>query len=446
MKKLATLCLLLLALYGHAQTNAQLPPGTLTSKAVMDKFMDLRFGMFIHWGPVTLRGTEIGWSRHLQVPAADYDTLYKHFNPVKFNADEWVKTASDAGMKYLVITAKHHDGFCLWPSAYTDYNIMATPFKKDVVGLLAKACKKYGIRFCIYYSVLDWHYPEYPIDNPNDTTERGIRKDAHIDKYVAYMKNQLKELVTKYDPMMLWFDGPWEKPWTADMALDMYKYLKTLKKDLIINNRLGKAFSGTGASGTATFLGDYDTPEQRIGDLDMNTPWETCMTICEQWAWKPNDKMKSLRTCIETLVKVAGGNGNLLFNVGPRPDGTIEPEQVTRLKEMGDWLKQYGAAVYNTHGGPYYPNATYAATRSGNKVYLHVFDATQGSVTLPAMPGVKIKKAYLLKGGAVKLTATADQFTIKLPAVLPDPNDTVVVLETDKPAMSVAPIKNETKK
>lgn len=443
MKKLATFCLLLLALRSGGQTNAQLDPKILTSKKVMDQFMDLRFGMFIHWGPVTLRGTEIGWSRHVQVPAADYDTLYRQFNPVKFDAEEWVKTASDAGMKYLTITAKHHDGFCLWPSAYTDYNITATPFKKDVVGLLAKACKKYNIKFCIYYSVLDWHYPDYPVDNPNDTTERGIRKNAHMEKYVTYMKNQLKELVTNYDPYMLWFDGPWEKPWTPEMALDMYAYLKTLKKDLIINNRLGKAFSGTGASGTARFLGDYDTPEQRIGDLDMNTPWETCMTICEQWAWKPNDKMKSLQTCIQTLAKAAGGNGNLLFNVGPRPDGLIEPAQAARLREMGDWLRKYGAAIYHTHGGPYYPNSQYAATRSGNKVYLHVFDPAQQSIELPAMPGIKVTKAYLLKGAAVKLTANADQLMITLPAALPDANDTVVVLETDKPAMSVAPIKND---
>ncbi|MEZ2444929.1 alpha-L-fucosidase [Chitinophaga sp. RCC_12] len=441
MKKLATFCLLLLAFQGKAQTNAQLDPKILTSKKVMDQFMDLRFGLFIHWGPVTLRGTEIGWSRHSKVPAADYDTLYRQFNPVKFNAEEWVKTASEAGMKYLTITAKHHDGFCLWPSAYTDYNITATPFKKDVVGLLAKACKKYNIRFCIYYSVIDWHHPEYPIDNPDDTTGKGIRKNARMDQYVVYMKHQLKELVEGYDPYMLWFDGPWESVWTPEMALDVYAYLKTLKKDLIINNRLGKAFSGTGASGTATFLGDFDTPEQRIGDLDMNTPWETCMTICEQWAWKPDDKMKSLQTCIQTLAKVAGGNGNLLFNVGPRSDGAIEPAQVARLKEMGDWLRKYGAAIYHTHGGPYNPNSKYAATRSGNKVYLHVFDAAQQTIEIPAMPGVKITKAYLLKGAAVKLTTAADQFTITLPAVLPDANDNVVVLETDKPALSVAPIK-----
>jgi alpha-L-fucosidase len=445
MKRIATIFLLLFVLSSQAQTNADLDPKILTSKAVMDQFMSLRFGMFIHWGPVTLRGTEIGWSRHHEVAALDYDTLYKAFNPVNFNADEWVKTASDAGMKYLTITAKHHDGFCLWPSAYTDYNIMATPFKKDVVGLLAKACKKYKIKFCIYYSVLDWYQENYPLDNSTDPKLADARKKPDMAKYVVYMKNQLKELVKNYDPYMLWFDGPWEAPWTSAMAVDMYTYLKTLKKDLIINNRLGKAFSGTGADGTPTFLGDFDTPEQRIGSLNMTIPWETCMTICDQWSWKPNDKLKSLQTCMQTLAKTAGGNGNLLFNVGPRSDGAIEPAQVARLKEMGSWLKQYGATIYNTYGGPYDPNANYAATRSGHKIYLHVFKPVS-TLTLPALPGVKINKAYIMKGAAVALQQTDVQITLTLPATLPDANDTVIVLETDKPAIDIAPIKNEEKK
>src|SRR5690348_3852055 len=140
-----------------------------TSKKIINGFMDLRFGMFIHWGPVTLKGTEIGWSRGNQVPVEVYDNLYKKFDPVSFNADDWVKAAKEGGMKYLVITAKHHDGFCLWPSAYTDYDIASTPFKKDVVGALAKACRKQGVKFGIYYSVLDWHNPNYPFHSPKDS-------------------------------------------------------------------------------------------------------------------------------------------------------------------------------------------------------------------------------------------------------------------------------------
>lgn len=432
---LFTLCTL------HAQTNAQLDPKILTSKKVMDQFMGLRFGMFIHWGPVALRGTEIGWSRHREVPAADYDTLYRVFNPVKFNAEEWVKTAKDAGMKYLTITAKHHDGFCLWPSGYTDYDIMSTPYKKDVVGQLAKACKKYGIKFCIYYSVLDWHHPDYPVDNPYDTTGKGIRPNAHMDQYVQYMKNQLKELITSYDPYMLWFDGPWEAPWTKEMAVDMYTYLKSVKKDVIINNRLGKQFAGMDAAGTPLFLGDYDTPEQRIGALNMDIFWETCMTICEQWAWKPNDKMKSLQTCIQTLAKTAASNGNLLFNVGPMPDGTIEPAQVNRLHEMGQWLKKYGTAIYNTQAGPYLPAKHYAATRKDNKIFIHVFETTGQTFTLPGIPGVNIRKVSVLNGSSLPFKQNATAIDITLPPVLPDLNDTVIVLETATPTMNIPLLK-----
>ncbi|WP_262919460.1 alpha-L-fucosidase [Niabella hibiscisoli] len=182
----------------------------------LQSFMHDRFGMFIHWGPVSLRGTEIGWSRDNQVAKEDYDSLYKEFNPVLFNAEAWVKAAKDAGMKYLTITARHHDGFCLWPTQYTSYNIMNTPFKKDVVGALSKACKKYNIKFCIYYSILDWWHPDYPLHSPHKNPQPDPRSD--MNRYIAYMKNQLKELITHYDPYMLWFDGQWEKPWTDEMG------------------------------------------------------------------------------------------------------------------------------------------------------------------------------------------------------------------------------------
>jgi alpha-L-fucosidase len=154
----------------------------------MDEFMAMRFGMFIHWGPVTLRGTEIGWSRSHEVPATEYDNLYKEFNPVLFNADEWVKTAKDAGMKYLTITSKHHDGFCLWPSDYTDYDIMASPYKKDIVGELAKACAKYDIKFCMYFTILDWHDTDYPIHNDGKEPD----PNANMGKFIVTIKNQLK--------------------------------------------------------------------------------------------------------------------------------------------------------------------------------------------------------------------------------------------------------------
>ncbi|MDN5285825.1 MAG: hypothetical protein JWR38_2099 [Mucilaginibacter sp.] len=401
-----------------------------TPKALMDQFMDKRFGMFIHFGPVTQRGTEIGWSRNKEVAQADYDSLYHEFNPQLFNADAWVKTAKDAGMKYLVITAKHHDGFCLWPTAFSDYNISNSPFKRDIVQELAQACKKQGITFCIYFTVLDWHDPDYPIPNPHDST-KNVKGD--MTAFKTRMKNELKEVITKFKPFMLWFDGYWEKPWTTADGKEIYGFIKSVDANVIVNNRLGKVSDKLSEEA----VGDFLTPEQTIGKLNMSEPWESCITICNQWAWKPNDQMKSLKQCIQTLVTTASGNGNLLFNVGPAMDGHIEARQVTRLKEMGAWLKLYGESIYSTQGGPYVPNEVYGATRKGNKVYLHIFQRKDGTLSIPALPKVKIIKAYFMNGAAVAVKTDNDSYKIELPAVLPDENCSVIVLELDKNALDI---------
>jgi alpha-L-fucosidase len=417
----------------HAQ---QLASGIKTSKAVIDGFMDKRFGMFIHFGPVSLRGTEIGWSRGSEVATEEYDNLYKEFNPVLFNADAWVKAAKDAGMKYITITAKHHDGFCEWPTAASDYNIMHTPFKKDIVGELASACKKQGIAFCIYFTVLDWHDADYPVHSPHDSTKNV---PGNMPRFVGTIKKELKELITQYKPYMLWFDGNWEKPWTKEYALDVYQFIKNLDKNVIVNNRLGK---GEHIAFSSESVGDYLTPEQKVGALNMDDPWESCITICNQWAWKPNDGMKSLKQCLQTLIKTAGGNGNLLFNVGPMMDGRMEARQINRLKEMGGWLKKYGASIYGTKGGPYYPNETYAATRNGNIIYLHIFERKAATLELPPLPGIKIIKAHFMNGAAVSFKQeTASPIIIDLPKELPDAVSSVIELELDKNAQQISVIK-----
>ena len=417
-------------------TNAQLK----TSDAVMKDFMSRRFGLFIHWGPVSLRGTEIGWSRDKQVSKADYDSLYKEFNPVLFNADAWVKTAKDAGMKYLTITARHHDGFCLWPTKFTEYNIMNSPYKKDIVGALNEACKKQGIKFCIYYSVLDWYHPDYPIHSAYDSKPDP---KSDMNRYIAFMKNQLKELITKYDPYMLWFDGQWESPWTDEMGKDLYAYLKKLKPNLITNNRLGKEMAAVQNKliDVSKMIGDYDTPEQAVGRMNMETPWESCFTICNQWAWKPNDQMKSLKECLTILSKAAGGNGNLLLNVGPMPDGRIEQRQITRLKEIGDWLKLNSEAIYNTLGGPYEPTNNYATTRKGNKIYLHVLKTDTSAITLKAIPGRKVLKAGTMDGESVPVEKGDDTFKVMLPQSRSGKTEYVIVLELDGSAESIPVIK-----
>lgn len=405
-------------------------------KKDMQHFMDNRFGMFIHFGPVTLRGTEIGWSRGKQVPFDEYDQLYKEFNPALFNADAWVRAAKNAGMKYLTVTAKHHDGFCLWPTAYSDYNISNSPFKRDLVKELAMACKRQGIDFCIYFTVLDWHDNDYPIHHNGPNTKGDMRV------FVNRMKNELGELIDNYHPKMLWFDGFWEEPWTNQYGREVYEYIKKKDPHVLVNNRLGK--DGNTVQGkvveklNAESVGDFLTPEQRIGELNMNSPWESCITICTQWAWKPNDKMKSLKECIQTLARTAGGNGNLLFNVGPMMDGRIEERQVKRLEEMGDWLKKYGSSIYKTNGGPYMPNDIYSSTRLGNKIYIHVYNAAN-ELTLPPFPdNTKVEKCYLLNGSVLGFDQNpSSSINIKLPAILPDENCSVIVLEINHLAIEI---------
>jgi alpha-L-fucosidase len=395
--------------------------------AAIKNWQDTRFGMFIHWGPVALKGTEIGWSRGAQVPVEEYDNLYKSFNPTKFNADEWVAVAKAAGMKYMVLTTKHHDGFCLWDTKATDYNIMNTPFKRDVVKELAEACKKGGIAFGTYYSTCDWHHPDFPLTSPGG---KIVREKSDLDAYTEYLKTQTKELLTNYGPLFtLWYDVP--QKFDAKRGAGVIKMARAIQPDIVINNRTGHP-------------GDYDTPEQRIGGFQIDRPWETCMTICNQWAWKPNDKMKSLKECIQTLIRTNGGDGNLLFNVGPQPDGLIEDRQVERLKEMGAWLAKNSEAVYGTRGGPWKPSSHMVSTRKGDKIYLHLLNKVDGPVSVTALP-VAIKSAKLLNGPAIKTTTADGSLSIEVPANSWDAIDTIVELTIEGDAMDIAPLKPSTR-
>jgi len=431
------LFLLLASIHGVARgspsTSAKVDP------KAMEHWQDLRFGMFIHWGPVSLRGTEIGWSRGAQVPVDEYDQLYTQFNPVEFDADAWVKTAVDAGMKYLVITSKHHDGFSLWPSAYTDYDIAATPFNRDILKELAAACKKQGIMFCTYHSICDWYHPDYPLGSPGGKSKKT---DHNMPRYFEYIKNQTEELLVNYGPIgVMWFDGQWEKPWTNQYGDQLYDHVRSIQPDLIVNNRVGKGRAGAAGTSKQTMLnpGDFDTPEQRVGSFSIERPWETCMTICRQWAWKPNDKMKSLEECIQTLVTTVGGNGNLLFNVGPMPDGRIEPRQVERLKEMGEWLKEHGESIYGTRGGPFMPGDWGVSTHKDRSIYLHILNFDADTVTLPPMD-VEIVSAKLISGGDVAFTQSEDAITVTVERERQQVIDTIVELTLDIPARDIRPI------
>jgi alpha-L-fucosidase len=381
-----------------------------------------RFGMFIHWGPVSLKGTEIGWSRGAPIPIAEYDSLYKRFNPVKFNADQWVKIAKDAGMKYMVFTTKHHDGFVMFDSKQTDYNIMNSPFGRDVVKELSEACRKQGIAFGTYYSVCDWHHPDFPFGSPGGSTKKP---HPDLDRYEQYLRKQVEELVRNYGPLStLWFDVA--QGFDAKRGKGVVDFVRTLQPDILINNRCANP-------------GDYDTPEQTVGTFHFDRPWETCMTICNQWAWKPGDSMKSLPQCIQTLVRCAGGDGNLLFNVGPMPTGEIEPRQVERLRQMGAWLAKCGESIYGTRGGPFKPNRQIASTRKGNSVYVHVMKWEGDCVMLPPL-AKKIVASSVLTGGTAVVTQDDQKIAIAIAKPERQEIDTIVKLELDGPALDIRPV------
>jgi alpha-L-fucosidase len=405
-------------------------PEWLTDQKLIEEWKDLKFGMFIHWGPVSLRGTEIGWSRGREIPFNEYDNLYKEFNPVLFNAREWVNIAKQAGMKYLILVTKHHDGFSLWNSKFTNYQIFSSPYKHDIVMELSQECKKQGILFGTYYSILDWYNPHYPIKFRQG--EKIIWKEnTNMEIYKDFLKNQVKELVDKYQTRILWFDGEWEDPWTHEMGMDLYRFGRELNPSILINNRVDKGRQGmNGISISAKFAGDFETPEQRVGRFNLETPWESCITICKQWAWKPNDSLKSFEECIHTLVRTAGGGGNLLLNIGPMLDGRIEQRQANRLKEMGDWLSSYGESIYETRGGPLAPQPWGVTTQKDNKIFIHVLaPPDQGILSCDLKLKIKSIK-FLNTRKEIEFESDGNRIKFQIPKPDFKEIDLIFVLET----------------
>jgi len=395
-----------------------------TKRDRLEEWKDARFGMFIHWGPVSLRGTEISWSRGREIPVEEYDSLYRQFNPVCFDAEEWVKIAREAGMKYMVFTSKHHDGFCMWDTEYTDYNIMNSPFGRDVLGELAAACRKYGMELGIYYSTCDWHHPDFPLTGQGG---RVRRESSDLEKYTEYLKNQSGEILRKYGPLLvMWYDVPQE--FDSVRGREVIEYIREIQPDLIVNNRTGAR-------------GDFDTPEQELGNYQEDRPWETCMTIGRQWAWKPGDVVKSTEQCLHGLIRAAGGNGNLLFNVGPGADGTIEPQQVERLKEMGRWLDRYGCTIYGTRGGPFKPTDWGVSTRKGNRIYVHILNwfGDSALIRLPDF-GTEITGYRLVTGGGLIYTEEPGMHIFTVPRGSLKPVNTIIELELADPASRIAPL------
>jgi alpha-L-fucosidase len=387
---------------------------------------EARFGMFIHYGPVTLTGKEISWSRANSnpqcpnkgpTPVEVYDQLYREFNPTNFSAAGWAHAAKAAGMKYVVLTAKHCDGFLLWNSKVDAYNILATPFKRDLCAELAKAVRQDGLRLGWYFSPMDWRDPDF-------RTQRNAA-------FIARMQGELSELLYNYGRVdLLWFDFDGREA-VYDQA-NTYALVKKAQPHMVIDNRLDLS---TNRKNTELLspCADYYTPEQSIGGFDNQRPWETCMTLGTQWSWKPDDTIKSAGEVIKILARTAGGDGNLLLNVGPMPDGRIEPRQLEVLAKVGAWLKKNGESIYGTRGGPFKPADYGTSTRRGKAIYVHVLKWPTGALKLPNIPA-RILSAHLLTGGKVDVAQTASGIEISVAPSNRDPSNTVVVLELDSEA------------
>jgi alpha-L-fucosidase len=336
-------------------------------------------------------------------------------------------------MKYLVFTTKHHDGFCNFDSQLTDYKITSprSPYRKDIVRMLSDACRRGGIDWGVYYSQPDFHHPDY-------------RNGAAHAKYIEYLHGQVREMLTGYGPTRIWFFeglGGKAADWDAPRLI---RTMRQLQPDLVINNRAG-------------IPADYDTPEQTIGMFQDKRPWETCATVGTHWAYKPEDKLRSLGECLRGLVSCAIGDGNFLFNVGPRPNGTIEASHAARLREMGVFLSQYGESIYGTRGGPFIaPDEKKRpigarGLRAGrgqlvgrhhreNAVYLHILRWPSETIILPPIPH-RILRHTVLTGGDASIRQTGSGIEVKVAPPSRHAIDTIVKLDLNGPASGIAPFR-----
>ena len=406
--------------------------------ARMSWWREAKFGMFIHWGVYavpagTYHGKKVNdigeWIMlRGKIPVAEYRAYSKEFNPVKYRPADWARLARDAGMRYMVVTSKHHDGFALFPSEVSQWDVAdATPYGKDLIGPLAEAARGEGLKFGLYYSqAQDWTHP----GGAKMSMKEGEGwDDAHKGSFDDYLKTiavpQTREILTRYQPDVLWWDTP--VLMTPERAAPFAELLK-LRPGIITNNRLSE-------KGTDIYQGDTETPEQHIPATGFDgRDWETCMTINETWGFKSYDHdWKSTETLVRNLIDIVSKGGNYLLNIGPTKEGEIPQPSIERLQEIGKWMKTNGDAIYGTHASifPKLPWGRCTVKPDGDHtlLYLHVFDwPKDGKLIVPGLAG-KIESARLLDGGAkLEIASNADSVTVSLPASAPDPISSTVVL------------------
>jgi alpha-L-fucosidase len=428
-RKLFFPALLLFASAANAQMAYSPTPENLKAR---EWFQDSKFGMFIHWGVYSVLGDGEWVMNNQRIDKQTYQKLPAFFNPISYDPKEWVSLAKAAGMKYITITSKHHDGFAMWDSKLTDWDIVdRTPYGKDVLKMLAEECKKQGIKLFFYHSHLDWFQENYfPRGGTGQTAGRPEKGDWY--KYLDYMDGQLTELLSNYGEIGgIWFDGHWDKK-DADWRLDKtYKLIHSLQPACLIGNNHHLApFDGEDFQMFEKDLPGQKTtgfnPEQKIGEL----PFETCETMNNSWGFTLQDKnYKSTKDLIRYLVKAAGYNSNFLLNIGPMPNGKIQPEFVSTLKEIGTWISKYGETIYGTRGGPVSPRTWGVMTQKANKVYVHLLNPEDRNLLIPDF-GKKVKNITQFDSGAkIKFRQDGFGIAIAVPDEIIDETDTVLVME-----------------
>ena len=424
-------------------TNAQsYTPSTENIKA-RQQFRDDKFGLFIHWGPFSIPGAGEWVMNERNIPYNNYKRLMDFFNPIDFNAEQWVSMAKNAGMKYITLITRHHDGFSMWDTKYSDYNIMHSPYKKDIVKLMADECHKQGIQLFLYYSLLDWGRDDYPHETGKTGQHAGRTGKGDYASYLQFMKNQLTELLTNYGTIGgIWFDGHWDQTQpegSADRTSrinwkynEIYSLIHRLQPQAMIgNNHHLSPFAGEDFQ-----MFERDLPGENKSGLSFQKaseqlPLETCETMNDSWGFNIKDtNYKSVKQVIHYLVNAAGRNANFLLNVGPMPNGKIQPEFIDTLKQVGEWMRQYGESIYGTRGTVMPPKEWGVVTAKNKTVYVHIFKKPlQPTILIEGITGKVISCQLMVKNKPVKYQQNKAGVTITFDGVEFDDVDTIVQLQ-----------------
>jgi len=421
------------ALSASAQTDYQPSPENLQARR---EFQDMKFGMFIHWGVYSVLGDGEWVLHNRKLKLDEYNRLPAFFDPEKFDAKAWVALAKAAGMKYITITSRHHDGFAMFDSKVSDWNIVQrTPYKKDPLKMLADECHRQGIKLFFYYSQLDWHNPDY---YPRGATnwDNGRPDHGDFNSYLDnYMDGQLRELLTNYGPIGgIWFDGMWDKP-DADWHLPKtYALIHELQPAaLIIPNHHQTPRPGEDVQTFERDLPGENTAGFNTKYVSTKLPLESCDTLNDNWGFNIGDSnYKSPAEVERRLVRAAGNNSNLLLNIGPLPNGEIQQEFVTRLQAVGEWLSKYGDSIYGTRGGPVPPGDWGVTTQKDNQIYVHVLNWGAPLLALPPIGGKVVGAHSMVDGASVEFTQNADGLILKVPPAKKEEVDRVIVLTLAK--------------